>query len=176
MKTEPLSIRSGPFRSRTILLLLASMSIPAHGIAQEPDQVELKGRILIDEPTPITSALTVVELDNQVCVPLELGDDGKFRLAISSGSKAYLRFEEAGYFTKEILVDTENADRCTGKCRKNEKVRFDVRMVPDHADKSLHYRGPVGIITFRKGSGLMQVKYDRTLVRTSEGEIVEAAP
>jgi len=33
--------------------------------------------------------------------------------------------------------------------------------------------GPVGTITFLQGTGLMKVRYDRSLVRTQEGDIVD---
>ena len=88
------------------------------------------------------------------------------------GSSAYLRFEQPGYLSKEVLVNTANADLCEKDCRKNENLKFDVQMTPELSDKRQQYAGPVGTITFLKGSGLMKVRYDRTLARTGTGDII----
>ena len=173
MKTTAPAICSTKFRCQRFVLLVASISIAALCHAQSPPKtVDIKGRILVDDVGPWDNSLTVVELDNTSCIPLEMAADGKFRLAMNVGNKAYLRFEHAGYLTKEILVDTKHADECTANCHKNEKLRFDVQMTPELSDKELHYAGPVGTITFVKGSGLMKVRFDRSLVRTSDGDIV----
>lgn len=174
MKTNTPAICSKKFRCQNLFLLVAALSISAACSGQKPDNsVDVKGRLLLDEAEPWDGSLTVVEMNNASCVPLELKDDGIFRLSMTVGSKAYLRFERTGYLTKEILVDTKNADKCTTNCSKNEKLRFDVQMTPVLPDRSLRYAGPVGTITFMKGTGLMKVRYDRSLVRTQEGDIVD---
>lgn len=116
--------------------------------------------------------LEVVELDNRVCVPLHIRPNGHFALKLAAGNKAYLRFEQDGYLTKEVLVDTRYANLTRQAARKNSTLHFAVQMTPELPDKQLAYAGPVGIITFRKGTGLMKVSYDRSMVRNRNGDIV----
>lgn len=170
MKTLNTPICSKSLRCQTVAFAIASLTLFASAYGQ--DRVEIKGRILTDAPEGVSDALAVLELDNWVCTPLEFRPDGKFKLSMPMGSSAYLRFEQPGYLNKEVLVNTANADQCKKACHKNENLKFDVQMTPQQPDKHLQYMGPVGIITFLKGSGLMKVHYDRTLTRTMEGDIV----
>lgn len=170
MKTLKPSPCSKSLRCQAVFFAIASLILFPAAYGQE--HVEIKGRILTDAPEGVSDALAVFELDNRVCTPLEFHPDGKFKLSMPMGSIAYLRFEQPGYLNKEVLVNTVNADQCRKACHKNENLKFDVQMTPQPADKHLQYMGPVGIITFLKGSGLMKVRYDRTLTRTAEGDIV----
>ncbi len=136
------------------------------------DKVVIHGRVLIDEDTPM-GTFEVVEVGNWFCVPLAVEQDGEFDLRLTVGDLAYLRFEQEGYLTKEVLVDTRNANLTKQSAKRNKHLRFDVQMTPVLPDKHMVYRGPVGIITYLKGTGLMKVKYDRSLVRLDDGFIVE---
>lgn len=129
------------------------------------EMVEISGRMVLDELT-LADALLVVEVDDAQCVPFELEADGRFRFKVPLGSKACLRFEKPGYLTKSILVDTRNALLTDEARKKNKHVRFDVRMSPSWGHEHLCYAGPVGSISFLKGSGLMKVLYDRSLATT----------
>jgi|GEM_PF-710073 hypothetical protein len=172
MKTPNTSICSSSLRCQVITVAIACFALLSAAYGQNKDKVDIKGSMLTDSPEGASDALAVVELDNRVCTPLEFHPDGKFKLSMPMGSTAYLRFEQPGYLDKEVLVNTANADLCKKDCRKNENLKFDVQMTPELPDKHLQYRGPVGIITFLKGSGLMKVRYDRTLTRTNEGDII----
>lgn len=136
-------------------------------------QVEIRGELLFAD-LERHGSLEVVELDNRICVPLHIRPNGHFTLTLEAGNKAYLRFEQDGYLTKEVLVDTRYANLTRQAARKNSTLRFAVQMTPELPDKELLYAGPVGIITYRKGTGLMKVSYDRSMVRNRNGEIVAA--
>lgn len=134
----------------------------------------IHGRVLIDEQYQ-QRTFELLEVGNWVCMPLKVSPNGQFDLKLNAGERAYLRFEQEGFLTKEVLVDTRNANITKAAARKNKTLRFDVQMTPVLPDKQLGYAGPVGIITYHKGTGLMKVKYDRSLVRTGNGDIVENA-
>ena len=145
---------------------------PLSSTAQDhSERVTIRGQILVDDTVP-NGSLEVVEVNNRVCVPLEMHSNGRFELVLAAGNKAYLRFEKDGYLTKEVLVDTKNADITRDAVKKNKMLRFSVQMVRELSDKNLHYAGPVGVIRFSKSTGLMKVVYDRSLVRSSAGDIV----
>jgi hypothetical protein len=135
------------------------------------DKVVIHGRVLFDGEQ--NNVFEVVEVSNWVCQPLVVGSDGRFDLKLNAGERAYLRFEQPGYLSKEVLVDTRNANCTKAAARKNKNLRFDVQMTPELPNKQLAYAGPVGIITYLSGTGLMKVRYDRSLVRQINGDIVE---
>lgn len=168
MKNATAPLCSKSLRCQLVTVTTACFTLLSYG----QSNVDIKGQMLTDAPQGAVDVLAVVELDNRVCTPLEFHPDGKFKLSLPMGSSAYLRFEQPGYLAKEVLVNTMNADQCKKDCRKNENLKFDVQMTPQLPDEHLQYMGPVGIITFLKGSGLMKVRYDRTLTRTHEGDIV----
>ena len=135
-------------------------------------RIEIRGRILLDD-TSLADAMLVVEVNDLECVPFDLHDDGRFVLRVPVGSKVQLRFEKPGFLTKEIFIDTKNAVKTKRAEKLNKLVRFDVQMSAAFADPNVGYAGPVGTISFLKGSGLMKVRYDRTLV-TRNAQLVEA--
>lgn len=168
MKTLALLRHSLPF----CVLLAFSTLAPLNSIAQgNSEHVTIRGQVLMAD-TIHNGIFEVVEVDNLICVPVVLHPNGRFELVLTAGDRAYLRFEKEGYLTKEILVDTRNANITREAVKKNSTLRFAVQMVPERADKKLHYAGPVGVIRFLKGSGVMNVKYDHSLVRSSDGDIV----
>jgi hypothetical protein len=143
-----------------LLILLLAAALPA---SAREKQIEIRGRMLVDD-TIMSDALLVVEVDDQRCLPFQLDGDGRFMLRLPVGSKIQLRFEKPGYLTKEVLIDTKNALNTKRAAKLNKLVRFDVQMSRELPDRV--YAGPVGTITFLKGSGLMKVKYDRTLAES----------
>lgn len=152
--------------------LAMGLLAPAGSTAQDRQhRVEIHGRVLVDDNAR-TGSLEVVEVDNRRCIPLTMHPDGRFELVLDPGDQAYLRFEKEGYLTKEVLVDTRNANITPAAAKRNKDLRFAVQMAPQLPDKQLAYAGPVGSITFLKGSGLMKVQYNRSLARTSTGDIV----
>ena len=168
MKTLALLHHCLPFFAFFAFTSLAPLNSNAQSNAE---RVTIRGQVLVGD-TVRNGILEVVEVDNHVCVPLVMQPNGRFELVLHAGTKAYLRFEKDGYLTKEILVDTRNANITREAVKKNKMLRFAVQMVPELTDKEMQYAGPVGVITFRKGTGLMKVQYDRSLVRSSVGDIV----
>lgn len=168
MKTRNLPLPS----LRFVAVFALATCIAQTGSAQKhADRVTIRGHVLVND-TVRNGTLEVVEVDNRYCVPLVMHSNGRFELVLEAGNKAYLRFEKEGYLTKEVLVDTQNADITREAVKKNMMLRFAVQMTPELPDKRLHYAAPVGIISFLKGSGLMKVQYDHRLVRKSSGDIV----
>lgn len=168
MKTLALLRQGLPFCAFLAFSTFAPLNCEAQG---KSARVIIRGQVLVDD-TICNGILEIVEVDNSVCIPLIMGPNGHFELVLAAGNKAYLRFEREGYLTKEILVDTQNANLTRESIKKNKVLRFAVEMVPERADKKLHYAGPVGVIRFLKGSGLMKIKYDHSLVRSNDGDIV----
>ncbi|MCB0756854.1 MAG: hypothetical protein KDC01_00230 [Flavobacteriales bacterium] len=150
---------------------IATCIAPTGSAQKHTDKVTIRGQVLVSD-TARSGTLEVVEVDNHYCVPLVVHSNGRFELVLEAGNKAYLRFEKDGYLTKEVLVDTHNANITREAVRKNKMLRFAVQMTPELPDKRLHYAAPVGIISFLNGTGLMKVRYDRRLVRRSDGDIV----
>lgn len=158
-------------KSQAILPVLIACGLASATGTFGQYKVVIHGQVLTDGGREGT--FKVLEVGNWVCRPMEVHPDGKFDLKLDAGDRAYLRFEQDGYLTKEILVDTRNANITKAAARKNKTLRFDVQMTPVLPDRQLVYAGPVGIITYLKGTGLMKVRYDRSLVRNSNGDIVE---
>jgi hypothetical protein len=169
--------RTNPLMKAALAVLITyAMVMACTCKAQErPDRVVIKGQVLVDDDVR-NGSLEVVEVDNRVCVPLLVHPDGRFELVLAAGEKAYLRFEKEGYITKEVLVDTKNANLTREALRKNKLLRFAVQMVPNLPDRSLAYVAPVGYISFLKGTGLMKVRYDRRVVRNDGRDLVMNQP
>lgn len=168
MKTRP----AFPFKLALALLTFIAACSPVLLRSQgRPDRVSIKGEVLVDD-TMRNGTLEVVEVDNRVCIPLLVHADGHFELVLEAGDRAYLRFEKKGYLTKEVLVDTRNANATREALRRNRLLRFAVQMTPELQDPQLQYAAPVGHISFRKGNGLMKVEYDRRLVHKAPDGLV----
>jgi hypothetical protein len=150
---------------RCSLLMFASACAIAT-CAKDRDEIKIRGRLLLDGVAH-TDAILVVEVNDMDCVPFDLDADGRFSFNIPIDGQARIRFEKPGYLSKEVTVDTRNA-LLTEKAEKlNKRVDFDVLLQP-LPSKEMAYAGPVGKITFTKGTGLMKVRTDRTLTRTPE--------
>src|SRR5690606_29928958 len=98
MRTQHLP-RCGPALTALLSLFLFPLQ---QTWAQPPvdSHVEIRGELLM-AGTERHGSLEVVELDNRVCVPLHIRPNGHFALKLAAGNKAYLRFEQDGYLTKE---------------------------------------------------------------------------
>lgn len=145
----------------TAVLAFATLCAPASLKAGTPQHIEVRGRVLLDGATAEDAMLTIV-MNNNCNLPFELQANGRFKVLLPVNSLFTIRFEKPGYLSKDVVVDTHNA-LCSTTARKvNQLVRFDVQMQPMPAI-ACAYAGPVGSITFTKGTGLMKVCYDRTL-------------
>ena len=144
-----------------LVCALTASALPAELLA-ERDHIEIHGRLLLDGEA-LSDAILIVEVNDLECVPFDLYPDGRFELSLPLDAKASIRFEKPGYLSKDVVVDTRNALRTKEAVRKNKLVRFDVQLQPEPRNERM-YAGPVGSITFVKGTGLMKVRHDRTLV------------
>lgn len=156
-------------RTQTALRPVANMLLMAifgntTALLAARDHIEIRGRLLLDGEA-LADAMLVVEVDDQDCIPFNLFPDGRFELSLPIDAKANIRFEKPGYMSKDVAVDTRNALRTNEAIRKNKLVRFDVQLQPEPRNERM-YAKPVGSITFAKGSGLMKVQHDRTVIDT----------
>jgi hypothetical protein len=104
-------------------------------------------------------AVLAVELEGETCVYALLEPDGRFAFSLPVNARAELFFGKPGHQWKRIAVDTRNADGSVKARRVNKDVRFEV-VLEREADRPVEVNaGPVGRISFLKGTGLMQVHY-----------------
>ena len=149
--------------------LACGMLLATHAHGQ--DKVVVHGNVFVDGHDQ-AGTFEVVEVENRSCLPLEVNENGQFDLTLNIGDRASLRFERDGYLTKVVTVDTRNANTTREAARKNKHLRFSVQMTPELPNKHMAYAGPVGVITYQKGSGLMKVRYDRSLVQRTYTDVV----
>ncbi len=159
-------------RPVAIAFAMAAFASPADLLAVR-DHIEIRGRLLLDGET-LSDGMLVVEVDDLDCVPFDLYPDGRFVLSLPVNTKASIRFEKPGYLTKDVVVDTRNALRTKEALKKNKLVRFDVQLQPEPRNERM-YAGPVGRITFVKGTGLMKVHHDRTLIDSPATGVARSA-
>jgi hypothetical protein len=154
--------KRAPLSLEAMLLLavlgLFSLAVFA-GDRPEGERITISGHLYADHAA-MNDAIVVVELEQDLCLRSELRADGRFAFELPAGAKAKLVFLKPGYLVKEVLVDTRNAQL---GAKANSNVRFDV--VLDEATQHMNetYVGPVGYITFLKGTGLMRVRHDERM-------------
>lgn len=151
---------------RSLPALALTLACSTAALANDRQEIEIRGRLLLDGATT-ADAILVVEVNEVDCVPFDFYPDGRFVLTVPVDSKAQIRFEKPGYMSKEVALDTRNALLTAKAVKLNKRVDFDVLLQPLPA-KDMAYAGPVGDITFVKGSGLMKVRTDRTLIDTPQ--------
>lgn len=147
---------------RLTFLVFTACALAFTAQADDRERIEIRGRILLPEEE-LRGTVLIVVVNETDCVPFDLHADGRFELFLPIDAKASIRFEKDGYLSKDVLVDTRHALRTKTAEKKNKLVRFDVQLQPEPRMERM-YAGPVGTITFNKGTGLMKVQYDRTLV------------
>ncbi len=154
-KRAPLSLEA--------MLLLAVLGLFSLAVfaGEKPtgQRITISGQLHADR-TGMSDAIVVVELGHDICLRSELRADGRFAFELPAGAKAKLVFLKPGYMAKEVLVDTRNAQL---GAKANKNVRFEVVLdeIAQHVNET--YVGPVGYITFLKGTGLMRVQHDERM-------------
>ncbi|MBK8340397.1 MAG: hypothetical protein IPK99_10600 [Flavobacteriales bacterium] len=147
----------------TAILILAAGSIFAnkqitfHGQIETLDGGYRKGMVMIDRADGSTDSLAI-------------SANGKFNITVEENTRVLLTFKQNGYITKVVEVNTVN---CFPKFKADtdRSVRFDVQLLPQSPNNDLAFAAPVGHITFTKGSGLMKVNYDHTLVTLAQENV-----
>lgn len=92
---------------------------------------------------------------------------GRFRLRLPRDARFQLHFTKPGHLEKVVKVDTHHAVNDLQARRLNRSVRFDVVLVRSNGMPDQGYDGPVGTISFVRGSGLMKVHHHERSRRLS---------
>ena len=138
-----------------VSLLLASASFAGE------KSVTFHGKVVtLDGGTRKTTV--IIARPGQVADTTEGGFGGLFHLTLAANEQALVTFSQDGYVTKVVDIDAENGISKFSK-EDDRRIRFDVELLPQNADKSLAFAAPVGHVTFAKG-GLLKVRYDHELV------------
>lgn len=151
----------------TPLLAAAALINTSALCAADFDRIMVSGQILLDGAPSENVQLTVM-LDGISCATYQVRANGGFKFSLPAETMAVLHFSKLGYLSKDIVVDTRNALCSTAARKRNHAVAFDVQMQPAPFMERT-FANPVGTITFIRGSGLMKVEHDRTLIKLPGG-------
>ena len=126
-------------------------------------EVWLTGQLLvIDDDMRDVELLIAVE--NGTCDHARITRNGRFDIILPAGAKARLTFQKPGHIAKEINVDAKDLKKDLIGRGEDRKVNFDVILAPEEAFPGLAHDGPVGTITFRRGTGALMVDHHPSLV------------
>lgn len=154
------------------LLLATAALILSAGCLFASKQVTFHGKIeTLDGGARRTTLL--VERADGTLDSLVVTGNGTFKLRVDADSQLRLTFRQNGYITKVVEVNTLNAFP-KFKNENDREVRFSVELMPQSPTNDLAFAAPVGHITFTKGSGLMKVHYDHTLVTLPAADVTAA--
>ena len=145
-----------PLKSLRLLCAAALLAAPFTSRAME--HVMITGWLSASEADQDDAVLSV-ELEGETCVYALLEPDGRFAFSLPVDPRAELFFGKPGHAGKRIVVDTRNADGSAKARRVNKDVRFEVVLDREGERPLAQEAGPVGSISFLKGTGLMKVRY-----------------
>lgn len=154
------------------LLLATAALILSAGCLFASKQVTFHGKIETLDGGARRTTLLVERADGSLD-SLVVAANGTFKLRVDADSQLRLTFRQNGYITKVVEVNTLNAFP-KFKNENDREVRFSVELMPQSPTNDLAFAAPVGHITFTKGSGLMKVHYDHTLVTLPAADITAA--
>ena len=137
--------------------IFASKQVTFHGQIETLDGGYRRGMVVIDRADGTTDSLAI-------------SSKGKCKISVEENSRVHLTFKQDGYITKVVEINTVNSFP-KFKDESDRTVRFDVQLLPQSPNKDLAFAAPVGHITFTKGSGLMKVHYDHTLVTIAQPDV-----
>ncbi|MBK9276221.1 MAG: hypothetical protein IPM49_17000 [Flavobacteriales bacterium] len=143
---------------KSLRLLCATALLASPFAAHALDHVMIIGWLSSTEADQQDAVLSV-EVEGETCVYALLGPDGRFAFSLPVDARAELFFGKPGHQWKRIAVDTRNADGSARARRANRDVRFEVVLERDAYGPMAAEPGPVGSISFLKGTGLMKVRY-----------------
>ena len=146
----------GPLKS--LRLVCAALLLAAPFAARALDHVVITGWLSAAEADQADAVLSV-ELEGETCVYALLEPDGRFSFSLPVDARAELFFVKPGHVGKRIAVDTRHADESAKARRENKDVRFEVVLEREDPRTCAHVAGPVGSISFLRGTGLMKVRY-----------------
>lgn len=126
-------------------------------------EVLISGRV-VSPYTDMSDVLVLAELPDGSFHGSRSGDNGRFTVSLPLEAEVRLRFRKAGHVEKIVTVDTRNAVDGRKARRLSRGVKFDVELLPEERLSGFTYDGPVGTISFVRGSGLMKVTYHEQLI------------
>jgi len=131
------------------------------GAPDSNDAVVLTGWLHVEDHF---MADVVIEVEvNGTFRTARVSENGRFTVTLPADAEATLRFEKPGHLTKEVVVDTRNAQEGLPGHRAR-RVKFAVIMQMERHMGNWTYSGPVGGLSFEQGGGCLSVHHDRTLV------------
>ncbi|MBK9275150.1 MAG: hypothetical protein IPM49_11525 [Flavobacteriales bacterium] len=154
------------------LLLATAATLLAASCLFASKQVTFHGKIETLDGGARRTTLLVERADGSLDSMVVAGN-GTFKLRVEADSRLRLTFRQNGYITKVVEVNTLNAFP-KFKNENDREVRFSVELMPQSPANDLAFAAPVGHITFTKGSGLMKVHYDHTLVTLPAADVTAA--
>ncbi len=128
--------------------------------------VLISGRV-VSPYKEMKDVLVLAELPDGSIHGSPSGENGRFTVSLPLEAEVRLRFRKAGHVEKVVTVDTRNAVDGRRARRLSRGVKFDVELVPEERLSGFTYDGPVGTISFVRGSGLMKVTYHEQLIQMS---------
>ena len=146
----------------TILLGILGFSLFATPAPAARDQVVLTGWLHVEDRTVDDLVLSVEVADN--CLYAEVESTGRFTVVVPVGYQVTLSFSKPGHLPKEVVIDTRYSMMTEKAQRTNRKVKFDVVMEPLEKRPGRKYDGPVGSLSFFRGTGTMKVKHNLRVV------------
>ncbi len=129
-------------------------------------EVLICGRV-VSPYTDMSDVLVLAELPDGSFQGSRSGESGRFTVSLPLEAEVRLRFRKAGHVEKIVTVDTRNAVDGRRARRLSRGVKFDVELLPEERLSGFTYDGPVGTISFVRGSGLMKVTYHEQLIHMS---------
>lgn len=142
---------------------LSLLAAPLPAAPSAPEEVIFTGWLHVEDNT-VDDLILVVTVDEDRCLYAEVDGSGRFVIALPVGCRALLSFLKPGHLTKEVEVDTRNSMITSRAQRTNKRVKFDVVMEPVEKRLGRKYEGPVGCLSFVRGTGTMKVKHDLRVV------------
>ncbi|MBK8499050.1 MAG: hypothetical protein IPL52_09580 [Flavobacteriales bacterium] len=148
------------------ILAIAGLSLiaaPMLATPTAPEEVIFTGWLHVDDNS-VDDLVLVVTVDEDRCLYAEVEGSGRFVISVPVGCRAMLSFFKPGHLTKEVEIDTRNSMNTSKAQRANKKVKFDVVMEAVEKRPGRKYEGPVGSLSFVRGTGTMKVKHDLRVV------------
>ena len=126
-------------------------------------EVWLTGQLLVSDDKMDDVELLIAMEDGEYR-NARICKNGRFDVVLSAGSKARFVFQKPGHLAKEVLIDASELSADLIGRGEDRKVKFDVILAPENAFPGLAHDGPVGSITFRRGSTALKVDHHEKLV------------
>ncbi len=165
LANDTLHRRTSPFRafSQALAGVGSILNGPRNGLDGGTGRVLVSGRLMA-HGIRADERVLVFDADGRCLARTPVAFTGHFRVALPAHAQVTLHFRKPGHVEKVVRVDTRNAVDSAKARRLNRNVHFDVVLVPVVELPDMAYDGPVGSISFVRGSGLMTVRHHERLM------------